>query len=150
MTAGCPAQHGTLAIFLLPSGDARYNHLTKACHRPYPQSLEQLTPKVRMNNPANSILELDGIPHHSPDAQVQKFDDEVVIYFTLRKKAVYLNETAALIWELCDRTRTVADIVKLISDNYPDQIEQVREHIIEAIEQLWREGALRIKSTEAG
>lgn len=95
------------------------------------------------------MLELSALPYHSPETRMQKFDDEVVVYCTQRKKAIYLNETAAVIFELCDRTRTVADIVKLISENYPDQIEEVREHIIAAIEYLWREGAIRIKSDEA-
>ena len=91
------------------------------------------------------MLEFDGIPHHSPDAQAQKFDGEVVVYCQQRKKAIYLNETASIIWELCDRTRTVADIVDLISQNYPEQAEEVRANVVQAIESLWHEGAIRVK-----
>jgi len=93
------------------------------------------------------MLKSDGIPYHSPSAQAQKFDSEVVVYCQQRKKAIYLNETASLVWQLCDRTRTVADIVELISQNYPEQAEEVRGNVFEAIESLWLEGAIRVKHT---
>ena len=91
------------------------------------------------------MLDVSGIPYHSAETRIEKFDDEAVVYCLQLKKAIYLNETASVIWELCSGSLTVADIVELLSQNYPEHVEEVRAHAVEAIESLWQEGAIGIK-----
>ena len=55
-------------------------------------------------------------------------------------KAIYLNGTAALVWKLCDGTRTVDDIAALLTENFSEP--HVAHDVRQAIETLVREGIL--------
>lgn len=44
------------------------------------------------------------------DIVVQELNDEVLIYDLSNDKAFCLNETSAIIWHLCDGTKTVSEI----------------------------------------
>lgn len=49
---------------------------------------------------------------------VQELENEVLIYDLQSHKAFCLNETSALIWRLCDGTKSVAEINQLISKRF--------------------------------
>lgn len=44
------------------------------------------------------------------DIVVQELDGEVLIYDLVKNKAFCLNETSALVWDLCDGTKSVTEI----------------------------------------
>jgi Coenzyme PQQ synthesis protein D (PqqD) len=69
-------------------------------------------------------------------------DGEYLIYSPEASKALFLNSSAALIWNLCDGQRTVQEIVELLADNYPgiDMDAEVRT----AIDRLCLEGVLQL------
>ena len=46
------------------------------------------------------------------DLVVQDSENEVLIYDLKLNKAYCLNETSALIWRLCDGTKSVAEIIQ--------------------------------------
>ena len=46
--------------------------------------------------------------------EVEDIGDEVLIYLTGDDKTLYLNDTAALVWRLCDGTRTGTEIANLL------------------------------------
>ena len=50
------------------------------------------------------------------DVVVQDLENEVLIYDLKINKAFCLNETSALVWRLCDGTKSVAEINQLISE----------------------------------
>lgn len=52
------------------------------------------------------------------DREVTQVPDGYVIYDEEHGRVHYLNPTAALIYEVCDGSRTVADIVELVRDAY--------------------------------
>jgi hypothetical protein len=60
----------------------------------------------------------------------------------LRYKAIHLNETATVIWKLCDGSRTVQEIIDLLKKEYPGSELAVATDVREAIELLVSEGAL--------
>ncbi len=52
-----------------------------------------------------------GLPlARAKDLVVQKSDNELLIYDLRRNKAIHLNETSAVVWELCDGKRSVSQI----------------------------------------
>lgn len=53
---------------------------------------------------------------------VQNFDNEVLIYDLTENKAFSLNETSALVWHLCDGSKTVFDIAKNLSGKFDSPI----------------------------
>jgi Coenzyme PQQ synthesis protein D (PqqD) len=59
------------------------------------------------------------------------------------KMAIYLNETATVIWKLCDGTRTVN--IDLLVEAFPDAASDVRADVRDTIDELVRNGALQLK-----
>ncbi|HJS62855.1 MAG TPA: PqqD family protein [Pseudolabrys sp.] len=90
------------------------------------------------------MINLEAIPHQHHDFQVEQIDGETLLYQHQLKRVIYLNESAALVWHLCDGQRSVADIIELLVDSYPDTEEAVRADVIEAIDSLFLEDALYI------
>ena len=73
----------------------------------------------------------------------EEMDDEGLLYHEGLKKTIYLNETATIIWKLCDGTRTVKEIIDLLNQVYADTGETVDADVTSAIAALAAEGALR-------
>lgn len=63
---------------------------------------------------SNETLQLTDIPKKAGDYSLQEFEGESLLYSTAHTKTVYLNETASLIWQLCDGSRSVEQLVALI------------------------------------
>ena len=90
------------------------------------------------------MINLEAIPHQHHDFQVEQIDGETLLYQHQLKRVIYLNESAALVWHLCDGQRSVADIIELLVDAYPDTEDAVRADVIEAIDGLFLEDALYV------
>ena len=78
---------------------------------------------------------------------LEEMDEESLLYHDGLKKTIYLNETATIIWKLCDGTRTIQDIIDLLNQAYADSGERVDADVAEGIAQLAAEGALRMRTT---
>ncbi len=82
-------------------------------------------------------------PRCKPDYRLEELDGELLIYHPAETNVVYCNQTASLIWHLCDGTRTTAEISTLLSDAFPDAAASIpadvdatlrtliQEHVIE-------------------
>jgi hypothetical protein len=79
---------------------------------------------------------------HSFGYFVEEMDGECLLYRLGAHKAIHLNETASLIWKLCDGTRSIQDIVAFLGQQYPDSRDDLSADVGEAVEMLIREGAL--------
>ena len=73
---------------------------------------------------------------------VEEMEDENLLYRLGGHKAIHLNDTATVIWKLCDGSRTVEDIINLLAREYPGSETAVAADVREAIELLVSEGAL--------
>jgi hypothetical protein len=60
-------------------------------------------------------------PRPKPDYRLEKLDQEVLLYHPASTKALYLSETASLIWSLCDGHRTTGQIVELLTEAFPEE-----------------------------
>ena len=77
-----------------------------------------------------------------PDIVVEEIDGEILLYRPSTHKAIHLNGTAALIWKLCDGTRTVNEVIDCLSSQFPDARSSIACEVQESIDQLLRDGAL--------
>jgi len=59
---------------------------------------------------------IDLVPKPASDIEEEVVEGEVLLYH----QAIYLNSTAAIIWGLCDGSRSVREIIRLIGESYPD------------------------------
>ena len=60
------------------------------------------------------------IPGQKPGYKLAELEGECMLYHGAEAKALYLNETASMIWKLCDGQRTVETIEGLLRGAYPE------------------------------
>lgn len=93
----------------------------------------------------------DGDPQRIPSRvehfSLERLDNEILLYHPGLTKAIHLNETAALVWELCDGKRSVAEIGTLLGDAFPEQVDEVRNDVAAVVDRLSTEGALHFSPT---
>ncbi len=95
------------------------------------------------------MANLTEIPVPRPGYHVEEMDEEAVLYSRTRTKAIYLNETARVIWQLCDGERSIGTIVEILSAEFPEAATSIERDVIETIERLTGEAAMRLKTAEA-
>src|SRR5262245_39573191 len=83
-------------------------------------------------------------PQQRHDVLHTTLDDEILIYGQDRMIAFALNQTAAVIWQLCDGERTVADIITMLQEAYPDQAATMPHEVDECLLDLLSHGVIRL------
>jgi len=78
------------------------------------------------------------------DFQGEIFGNEMLLYTLSDTQAVYLNETAHLVWQLCRERRTVGEVVTFFIENYPEQKDQVKKDVITTISSLVESNVLTL------
>jgi pyrroloquinoline quinone biosynthesis protein D len=76
---------------------------------------------------------------------IEEMDGEILLYKTGTHKVVYLNETAALVWKLCDGERTVREIADLLGKGFPN-CGDLAQDVEKAIQSLLKEGAISARA----
>ena len=59
-------------------------------------------------------------PRQTKDYRLETLDGELLLYHPAHTKTLYLNETASLVWRLCDGERTGEDICEILREAFPD------------------------------
>ena len=85
------------------------------------------------------------VPIRFADVKVEVIEGELLLYHPGQTRAVYLNPPAALIWSLCDGSRQVYEIMRLIGESYPESKENLTEDVLATLQQLSDSGVLVIK-----
>lgn len=80
---------------------------------------------------------------------VEKFDEEILLYTEAGTQAVYLNDTAHVVWQLCKEDLTVGQIIEYLEGSYPDQKEQIREDVIIALNTLESNNVIELTDNDA-
>jgi hypothetical protein len=70
-------------------------------------------------------------------------DDEIILFNPESRAIFHSNSAGALIWALCDGQRTVADIIRLVSDSYPEAADQIPDDVREALAVFAQHGAIQ-------
>lgn len=68
--------------------------------------------------------------------KLERFNNEILLYSMTDTKAVYLNDTAALVCGMCGSGQSVEEIVALLEEAYPAQKDTLRDDVITALGQL--------------
>ena len=85
-------------------------------------------------------MDKDRIVILKKDFFLERIDGEITVYHPTLTTAVYLNETGALIWELCDGKRTISDIIEVLSELYPESSSQIEADVKMLITRLIEHG----------
>ena len=60
---------------------------------------------------------------------LERIDNEITVYHPTLATSLYLNETGALIWELCDGVRPVSEVIDVLVDLYPENEAQIADDV---------------------
>ncbi len=70
------------------------------------------------------------------DYLLEKIDNEITVYHPSLVTSLYLNESSAVIWELCDGKRRISEIIEILQDAYPENRTHIKNDVIGIIRQL--------------
>lgn len=89
--------------------------------------------------PANDI------PVPNLEFKLEELDNELLLYHPAKTKTVYLNETASLVWQLCDGKRNVGEIAALLKESFPEAADRVDEDVESTLKTFADHGAIELK-----
>lgn len=91
---------------------------------------------------ALAVIDLTRVPCRAPGYAAEQVDDELLLYHSGRTTVVYLNQTAFMIWQLCDGQRSGTEIMALLAAAFPADGDAVTRDVIEAFQQLVTQGVV--------
>ena len=83
-------------------------------------------------------------PRRQPDYRLEIIDNELLLFHPTHEKILYCNETASLIWQLCDGQRTVQEIADLLSAAYPEAADTIAGEIKATLDDFLRHSAISL------
>ena len=69
-------------------------------------------------------------------------DDELLLFHPAQTKVLYCNETASLIWQLCDGTHSASEIAALLAEAYPESADAISGDVAATLQRFLKHGAL--------
>ena len=81
-------------------------------------------------------MDLNKTVRLQPDYLLERIDNEITVYHPTLTTSFFLNETGALLWALCDGTRSVAEIIRTLGDLYPESRAQIATDVTDLVTAL--------------
>lgn len=82
------------------------------------------------------------IPCRVEGFQMETIEGEIILLHPARNLIIHCNQSGALIWNLCDGNRTVAEIIELLGAAYPEARDEIAVNVPVTIQELLSHGAL--------
>lgn len=87
-------------------------------------------------------LLLRQIPRQRPDFFLEIVDNEAFLYHLSDNRILYCNQTAALVWRLCDGQRSGEEIARLLREAFPEAGWAVDQDVAQAMAEFVRQQAM--------
>ena len=84
------------------------------------------------------------VPKQTDGFKMEVFDDEVLLYHQQKTKGVYLNNTAAIIWMLCDGKRSTSEVESMLKEAYSEDIDSISDDVHSTIKHLKKIGVIEL------
>lgn len=81
-------------------------------------------------------------PQRKPEFALEVLDGEILLLHPAQGRVLHCNQTAALIWQLCDGRRTIHEIAALLEEAFPESAEGMKADVSAALEQFQAADAL--------
>jgi hypothetical protein len=81
-------------------------------------------------------------PRRQPDYCLEAIDNELLLFHPARTQMLYCNETASMIWQLCDGQRTPQEIIALLAEAFPEAADTMADDVEATLKQFSRHGAI--------
>ena len=73
---------------------------------------------------------------HADDCLIEDMDGESLLYHPGTTTTLHLNQPSLLVWNLCDGKNSVAEVINILQQAFPDQNEQIAEDVVAVIAEL--------------
>jgi len=83
-------------------------------------------------------------PLQTPGFLLEKLDGALMLYSVATTRILALNQSAALIWQLCSGQHTIRDITTALGDAYPEQASQIQRQVEDLLALLVANGAIEL------
>jgi hypothetical protein len=95
-------------------------------------------------------MNLSGRLKRNPEIELEPVGNDLLLYSPRNEVIFALNQTSALIWNLCDGNRTVREIVEILCAAYPESAADIPAQVEEALSKLVDSQALARIEAEVG
>ena len=118
-----------------PDGRERTRHQTVLTLRPFGNPSEPhergvgARPSDGASRPVEAPTPRSNRPLRQPDYFLEKLDNEILLYHPGKTRALYLNEMASVVWELCNGERTADEIAELLREAFPEAAETIGDEV---------------------
>ena len=86
-----------------------------------------------------------GRPYRNPDYRLETIDGELLLFHPEKTKIMYCNETASLIWQLCNGQHTTQEIVDLLTNAFPEAAASIPDDVENTLDEFRQHGAIKFK-----
>jgi len=76
---------------------------------------------------------------------LETLDGEIMLYSIATTRIFALNQSAALIWQLCSGQYTVAEIIDALAAAYPESQDKIQAQVEETLTLLLTNGAIELR-----
>ena len=83
-------------------------------------------------------------PQQNPDYRLELLDGELLLYHLNDTRILYCNQTASLIWRLCNGDHTITQITTLLSEAYPESKETLPDEVAATLREFLTHGAISL------
>ena len=98
-------------------------------------------------SPPDEAFSNERVPRQAEGVKTENLDGEVLVFSPRLNKTIYLSDTAALVWALCDGQRSARTISEMLAAAFPNSAERVATDVQEALRNLASHGALEWAET---
>ncbi len=81
-------------------------------------------------------------PRRVTEYRLEQLDDELLLFHPGKRQVFYCNETASMIWQLCDGQHSTEEIIQLLIDSYPESANEIAKDVQSTLEQFHTHGAI--------
>ncbi len=81
-------------------------------------------------------------PKQKSDYRLEMINDELLLFHPTQTTILYCNQTASLIWQLCDGQRTTQEINQLLRTAFPESADTIEADVATTLKQFEQHGAI--------
>ncbi len=82
-------------------------------------------------------------PCRNDGFRLEQMDDETLLYHPAGDKILQFNQTASIIWQLCDGQRSVDELIELLQEAYPEAAAEIAGDVEEILQQFAENGCIQ-------
>ena len=88
----------------------------------------------------------DTVPEQTEGYELQKTACCYFLREPVSQNLVKLNDSSALIWQVCTGEWTVGEIIDVLKESYPDAADAMDNDVMQALDMLYGEGLIHVKA----